>query len=66
MKDLSLPVCGEIVESVCGGPMEFTPDTPFVEHEGRMLYFCLPACKATFLKYPQAFLSGDIPHFEAA
>jgi len=58
-----LPAYGAVVQSACGGKMEFTPDTPYAEYEGRLLFFCLPACKATFEKYPREFLAGDIPHF---
>jgi len=59
----SLPAYGALVESACGGAMEFTPETPCAEYEGRMLFFCLPECKATFEKFPREFLAGDIPHF---
>ncbi len=58
-----LPAYGAIVESACGGAMEFTPETPYAEYEGRLVFFCLPACKATFEKFPREFLTGDIPHF---
>ncbi len=61
--EVTVPAYGSIVESACGGSMEFTPETPYAVYEGRVFFFCLPACKATFEEQPAAFLAGDIPHF---
>jgi hypothetical protein len=59
-----LPRQGAEIEFACGGAAPFSEDTPAVLHEGRLIYFCLPACKRTFEREPEKFLSGAIPHFD--
>jgi hypothetical protein len=63
-KPVRLPAYGTLVEFACGGLAPFEKDMPWVEYEGKILFFCLPECKRTFEREPKKFLAGAIPHFE--
>lgn len=62
--DPRLPAYGTQVELSCGGLTPFLPDTPYAFYKSEIHYFCLMACKRTFGREPEKFLSGAIPHFE--
>lgn len=62
--DKPLPAYGDEVESACGGPLLFTQHTPHAVYRGKRVYFCLSACKQTFEKAPDDFMTGRIPHFD--
>lgn len=59
-----LPRPGSPVELACGGVVLLDANTPVALHEGKLIYFCLLACKHTFEREPEKFLSGAIPHFD--
>lgn len=62
--DERLPAYGTEVESACGSALMFTQHTPHAVYHGKHVYFCLPACKQTFEKTPDDFMTGRIPHFD--
>ncbi len=42
------PPLGALVSTACGGRVQYCATTPCVYYQGKMVYFCLPICKADF------------------
>ena len=47
-----LPAPGTVVNTACGGTVQYTPNTPCILYRGELVYFCLPVCKQSFEKDP--------------
>jgi xanthine dehydrogenase accessory factor len=47
------------VDPVCGMAVAAVEQTPHLEHEGRLVYFCCDGCRATFAQDPTRFVA---PH----
>ncbi len=43
-----LPPIGSLVTTVCGSDVKFIFDMPYSTYRGRLVSFCLPACKEDF------------------
>jgi hypothetical protein len=50
--DPQLPEIGQTVKTTCGTEEEFILNTPRALHEGRWLFFCIPACQQEFIQDP--------------
>jgi len=46
------------VDPVCGMAVAASADTPHVEHDGRIVYFCCDGCRATFEQDPARFVAA--------
>jgi xanthine dehydrogenase accessory factor len=46
------------VDPVCGMAVAASDDTPHVEHDGRIVYFCCDGCRATFEQDPARFVAA--------
>ena len=40
------PAIGMLVQTACGGTVQYSATTPCVIYRGEKVYFCLPICKA--------------------
>jgi hypothetical protein len=47
------PAYGTIVQTACGGTATFGPKTPWAIYHGKVIYFCLSACRADFDRNPE-------------
>jgi len=45
------------VDPVCGMAVAAVEQTPHLEHEGRLVYFCCDGCRATFAQDPTRFVA---------
>jgi hypothetical protein len=50
---LILPAYGLVVQTACGGTATFGPRTPWAVYRGKIVFFCLPACRADFERNPE-------------
>lgn len=47
-----LPEVGQEIRTACGTREKFILNTPRVLHEGKWLFFCVPACQEEFIQDP--------------
>jgi hypothetical protein len=48
-----LPAYGMSVKTACGGTTTFGPKTPWAVYRGKLIFFCLPDCRADFERNPE-------------
>jgi hypothetical protein len=53
------PAAGSTIRTACNSQVIYTPDMPCVRFNDRVIYFCLVACKETFLDNPANSCLGD-------
>lgn len=59
------PPVGTIVTTACGGKSTFTPSLPWAVYRGKVVYFCMGACKADFDQNPScSCLAARLDEFE--
>jgi len=46
------PDVGTEVRTACGGVAVYTPSLPWAMYRGKVVYFCMSACKADFDRDP--------------
>jgi len=51
-KGPKLPEIGRIIQTTCGTDEKYILNTPRVLHEGKWLFFCIPACQQEFVQDP--------------
>ena len=49
-----LPETGQTVTTTCGTAEKFMLNTPRVLHEGKWVFFCIPACQQEFIQNPES------------
>lgn len=53
-----------IVETVCGGKLNYPEKYPSALYKGERVYFCTAACLRAFEGDPDKFIAGEIDHPE--
>lgn len=56
------PIKPEPPQTACGGLLPDPAGYPAEDYRGRRVYFCLEACRRAFLRDPDRFLAGEVPH----
>jgi YHS domain-containing protein len=59
------PVVGTQIVTACGGIATYSSSTTWAVYKGKVVYFCLPACKVDFLHNPDcSCLAGRMDEFK--
>lgn len=59
------PTMGTMVTTACGGKATYTPSLPWALYRGKVVYFCMAACKADFEQNPScSCLAARLDEFE--
>lgn len=49
--------------TACGDMVTKPDQTPSELYQGERIYFCMESCRRAFLRDPERWLAGKIPHF---
>ncbi len=43
-----------LVRTACGGVIQYAANTPCIQYQGEVVYFCLPVCEEDFDRDPRS------------